>query len=178
MKKSLTLTLLTKLLFAMASLGAAPAFAQLNEINLAQYAERDGLPSVEVHHIITDKFGYVWVGTINGLTRFDGYEFKRFYFNPNDTLTIHGLDVESICEDRGGQIWIGTSPSFLNAYNPVSKTFRQFEYAHLIKHPADVELDVTAICQDDKGRIYFGVTTYRGETIEGALLFKEQNEDT
>jgi signal transduction histidine kinase/ligand-binding sensor domain-containing protein len=167
-----------RLLLAIALLGAAPAFAQLNPINLTQYAERDGLPSVEVHQLITDKFGYVWIGTINGLSRFDGYEFKRFYFNPNDTLTIHGLDVESIYEDLGGQIWVGASPSFLNAYNPVSKTFRQFEFAHLIKHPADLELGVSAICQDDKGRIYFGVTTYRGETIEGALLFKEQNEDT
>jgi signal transduction histidine kinase/ligand-binding sensor domain-containing protein len=156
----------------------SPTFAQLNANNLTQYAEPDGLPSAEVHRILMDKFGYVWIGTINGLARFDGYEFKRFYFNPNDTLTIHGLDVESLYEDRGGQIWIGTSPTWLNAYNPVSKTFRQYAFAHLLKQPADVELNISAICQDNNGRIYFGVNPYRGEIITSALLFKEENEDT
>jgi len=153
-------------------------FAQLNANNLTQYSEADGLPSAEVHRIITDRSGYVWIGTINGLARFDGYEFKRFYLNPNDPGTINGLDVESLYEDRGGQIWIGTSPSWLNAYNPVSKTFRQYAFVHLLKQPSDVELDISTICQDNNGRIYFGVDSYRGEIITSALLFKEENEDT
>ncbi len=155
-----------------------PVFAQLSANNLTQYGETDGLPSNQVHHIMTDQFGYIWIGTANGLTRFDGYEFKRFYFNPNDDATIHGLEVESIFEDHNKQIWIGAEPSYLNAYDPVSKTFRQYAYAHLIDHPANVETDISAICEDNKGRIYFGVSTYRGERINSALLFKEENEDT
>src|SRR6476619_2256408 len=89
------------------------SYEQLNSGNLTQYTEKDGLPGVQVNSILVDKHGYLWVGTINGLVRYDGYEFKRFYYNPNDTASIHGLNVWSLFEDRKGQIWIGSAPSFL-----------------------------------------------------------------
>ena len=95
---------------------------------MTQYTESDGLPGAQVNKLLVDKLGYVWVGTINGLARFDGYEFKRYYYNPNDTATLHGLNVWSLFEDHKGQIWVGSAPSFLNAYDPVTKTFRQYDF--------------------------------------------------
>ena len=114
---------------------SSPAFAQLNVNNVTHYSESDGLPGAEVRNIITDRFGYIWIGTINGLTRFDGYEFKRFYYNPNDRSTFAGGDVQSLFEDHKGQIWIGAAPTQLNLYNPASATFRQYAFAHLINQP-------------------------------------------
>ena len=73
-----------------------------------------------------------------------------------------------------GQVWIGSSPSFLNVYNPVLKNFRQYEFAHLVNHAANVELIVAAICEDNNGRIYFGITTYLNERISSALLYKDE----
>jgi ligand-binding sensor domain-containing protein len=55
------------------------SYEQLNSGNLTQYTEKDGLPGVQVNNILVDKHGYVWVGTINGLARYDGYEFQRYY---------------------------------------------------------------------------------------------------
>jgi signal transduction histidine kinase/ligand-binding sensor domain-containing protein len=150
---------------------------QLNSGNLTQYTEKDGLPGVQVNSILVDRHSYVWVGTINGLVRYDGYEFKRFYYNPNDTATVHGLVVFPMLEDRHGKIWIATNQSFLNLYDPVLKNFRQFEFAHLIKHTADVEVDIFAMCEDNNGRIYFGATTYYGQTISSALLYKDEKDD-
>jgi ligand-binding sensor domain-containing protein len=69
-------------------LSATPSPAQLNPGNVAAYTEKNGLPGTEVFKIIVDQFGYIWVGTINGLARFDGYTFKRFYENPNDPGSI------------------------------------------------------------------------------------------
>ena len=134
------------LIIAIVLFANTQTFAQLNTNNLTQYTEADGLPSAGVRHIITDRLGYIWIGTSNGLTRFDGYEFKRFYFNPNDTLTIHGLDVQSLYEDQKGQIWVGAGPTYLNVYNPASATFRQYGFAHLINYPANVEVEIKAIC--------------------------------
>src|SRR5436853_2622499 len=110
------------------------SYAQLNSGNLTRYSEKDGLPGSQVNNVLIDKLGYVWTGTINGLARYDGYEFKRFYYNPNDTASIHGLIVWSLFEDHSGKIWAGTSPTFLNAYDPVTNKFRQYGFAHLIKH--------------------------------------------
>ena len=150
------------------------AYPQLNSGNLTQFTENDGLPGAQVNKLLADRFGYIWVGTINGLARFDGYEFKRFYSNPNNTGSIHGLIIWSLFEDHEGHIWAGSSPSFLNEYDPVLKTFRQHEFAHLIEHAANVELIVAAMAEDNKGRIYFGVDTYLNEKITSALLYKDE----
>ncbi len=154
-----------------------PAFAQLNANNLTQYSERDGLPSSEVRNIISDRFGYIWIGTSNGLTRFDGYEFKRFYYNPNDSSTFAGGDVESLYEDHDGKIWIGSSPTKLNRYDPATATFTQYGFEYLIDHPADVELAIYSICENNNGRIYFAAISYRGEKIRSALLYKDPKDD-
>ena len=153
------------------------SFAQLNSGNLTQYTEKDGLPGVQVNNVLTDKLGYIWTGTINGLARYDGYEFKRFYYDPNDTASIHGLVVYSLFEDHKEQIWIGTSPSFLNMYDPVFKTFRQYDFAYLINRPANVEVDISSMCEDNNGRMYFGVTTFYGDAISSGLLYKDEKDD-
>src|SRR5664279_2151787 len=76
------------------------------------------------------------------------------------------------------RIWIGSAPSFINSYNPATKTFRQYSFTNLINHPANVEPGVTAFCEDNNGRVYFGISTNHGEPISSALLYKEENEDT
>ena len=154
------------------------SYAQLNSANLIQYSEKDGLPGSQVYNVLTDRLGYLWTGTINGLARYDGYEFKRFYYNPNDTASIHGLIVWSLFQDHTGKIWVGNSPSFLNAYDPVTNAFQQYRFTHLIKHPANVEMNIQSICEDNNGRIYFGVNTYYRDKISSALLYKDQNNDT
>src|SRR4030095_9470310 len=153
------------------------SYEQLNSGNLTQYTEKDGLPGAQVNSILVDKHGYLWVGTINGLARYDGYEFKRFYYNPNDTASVHGLNVFPMFEDRHGKIWIGTHQSYLNAYDPVLKNFRQYEFAHLIKHTANIEVDVFAICGDNNGRIYFGANTFYGQPISSTILYKDEDDD-
>jgi hypothetical protein len=84
-------------------------YSQLNSGNFTQYTEKEGLPGVQVNDVLIDRLGYVWTGTVNGLARYDGYSFNRFYFNPNDTNTNRGLIVNSMFEDRKGQIWVGNS---------------------------------------------------------------------
>jgi signal transduction histidine kinase/ligand-binding sensor domain-containing protein len=153
------------------------ADAQLNSGDLTQYTVKDGLPGMQVNDVMIDKLGYVWVGTINGLARYDGYEFKRFYDNPNDSTSIRGLPVSSLFEDRQRQIWAATDPSFLNAYNTDSKTFKQYEFSHLIRHPANVEVDIVSMCDDNNGRMYFGADTYYGDPISSALLFKDEKDN-
>lgn len=150
-----------------------PALAQLNAANLSIYSEKEGLPGVRVNALLSDQLGYIWTGTINGLARFDGYEFKRFYFNPNDTATIHGLTVAAILQEKKGNIWVSTSPSYLNEYDPVTRSFRVHDFSKLIRHEANVEMNIVAMCQDDNGRLYFGADTYYGDRIAHALLYKD-----
>ena len=153
------------------------SFSQLNPNNITQFTEKDGVPGSQVGDVLIDKFGYVWLGTINGLARYDGYEFKRFYNDPNDSTSIRGLIIWSLFEDSKGRIWVGSSPENLNIYNPITKSFRHYDYKHLIERPANVEIGIAGMCEDDKGRVYLGIRSIRGETISSSLLYFDEKEN-
>jgi ligand-binding sensor domain-containing protein len=178
MLKRVNFTMNLFFLAALVMIPFAPVSAQLNPANFTQFTEKDGVPGAQVNSLLVDKFGYIWLGTINGLARYDGYEFKRYFNNPNDSTSIKGLVVWSLFEDRKGQIWIATGPENLNKYDPITRTFRQYEYKHLIEHPANVELGIRSMSQDANGRIYIGVSTNYGETIPGGLLYLDEAADT
>jgi len=151
--------------------------AQYTTGNFTRYTEKDGVPGVEVSDLVVDRQGYLWIGTVNGLARYDGYSFKRFYFNPNDTNTIHGLTVWSLFEDHKNQVWVGTGPSYLNMYNPVTQKFLQYKFTHLVEHRSNTEIGVVDMAEDNNGRMYFGITAYYFDSIRYALLYKDKNED-
>jgi signal transduction histidine kinase/ligand-binding sensor domain-containing protein len=152
------------------------AFSQTEPVNLVRYTEEDGLPSSQIYELLSDRQGYIWIGTINGLARFDGYEFKRFYNDPADSSSIKGLNVWTLFEDSKGRIWAACGPSILNVYDPSTKKFKQLPFLHLIPHPENVELGIINIVEDNNGRIYFGVNTNYGEPINSGLLYLEPNE--
>lgn len=66
---------------------------------------KDGLPLNKVRAIVQTRDGYLWVGTFNGLARFDGVRFK--VFDVASTPELHNNAIESLCEDREGRLWIG-----------------------------------------------------------------------
>ena len=64
----------------------------------------DGLPSPEVHCILKDSQGFMWFGTDNGVSRFDGYSFRNYGSNNGLTKNV----VLSILEDQDNRIWFST----------------------------------------------------------------------
>ncbi|MBL7871656.1 MAG: hypothetical protein JNM78_08610 [Cyclobacteriaceae bacterium] len=175
---ALRLNIFCSSIIVVAVFWASHSLAQLNTNNLTRYTEQDGLPGTEVNKILIDQFGYVWVGTINGLARYDGYSFKRFYSNPNDPGSIKGLVIWSLYEDKKGQIWVGSQPGILNVYNPVTQSFKQYDFSHLVEKGANVEIGISSISEDQRGRLYFGVSTTHGQHISSALLYLDENDDT
>ncbi|MCW0484382.1 ATP-binding protein [Prolixibacteraceae bacterium A06] len=66
----------------------------------------DGLSQNSVQSIFCDSRGYMWFGTMDGLNRYDGYEFKIFKTNFNDPYSLTNNRIVSIWEDRQGFIWL------------------------------------------------------------------------
>jgi diguanylate cyclase (GGDEF)-like protein len=94
---------------AMAMSSSTPALPP--EVPLHQYQHQrwsvtEGLPQVSAQSLLQDDAGIVWVGTQNGLARFDGYEFRVFRSDDEAGLQ-HGY-VNVLHQDDGGRIWIGT----------------------------------------------------------------------
>ena len=53
-----------------------------------------------------DQYGFLWFGTINGIVRYDGYNFKH-YVSGEHQDDLNGRYVETLCEDLKGRIWVG-----------------------------------------------------------------------
>src|SRR5689334_390812 len=59
-------------------------FTQYSEDNFIRYTSKDGLSDNYVSAIEQDSLGFLWIGTENGLNRFDGYTFKNYLFDSNE----------------------------------------------------------------------------------------------
>jgi PAS domain S-box-containing protein len=103
-------------LFALAAvLVSAPAGAQrrldagkaLTQYGMDAWNLDQGLPNATVNAVLQTRQGYLWVGTFEGLARFDGVRFT--VYNRANTPQLGNNGIRALCEDREGGLWIGTN---------------------------------------------------------------------
>ncbi len=115
----------------------------------------DGLPENSVFSMLQDRFGYMWLGTQNGLVRYDGYSMKVYTRDPDDTLSISDRTITAIYEDKSGTLWIGTDYGGLNRFDRKTETFTR--YMHNPDDSTSISNDrVYCINEDIKGNILIG----------------------
>ncbi|ACU61740.1 histidine kinase [Chitinophaga pinensis DSM 2588] len=79
-------------------------------IPFRSYSQSSGLTSYNITKILQDKFGFIWIGTQDGLNCFDGKNFLIFNRETNSRRTLHGNNVTDITEDTARHlIWVATS---------------------------------------------------------------------
>src|SRR5260370_2518245 len=136
---------------------AAPVAGE--HLPLRHYGVYEGLPHSNARFIFQDSRGYLWVGTGDGLGRFDGYRFTSY--DTSDGLG-HSF-INAITEDRQGRIWVATNgggisclidwtPSNLSAGDKAStprQKFVSFEVSDLVETNR-----VNALLFDSKGRLW------------------------
>ena len=83
--------------------------AQRFNFSLEQFTTDDGLSNENIISITKDKDGFLWLGTANGLNRFDGLNFKAFLNKAGDNQTIPGNYVAGATLDKKGYLWIATN---------------------------------------------------------------------
>lgn len=83
---------------------------------------RDGLSFNSVMSLLEDTRGFLWVGTREGLNRYDGYGFKTYTHSPYDTLSLSNSHINVIFETSTRRLWIGTARG-LNRYDPTTQGF-------------------------------------------------------
>ncbi|MCW8849359.1 MAG: triple tyrosine motif-containing protein, partial [Melioribacteraceae bacterium] len=95
-----------------------------NNINFDHLTTKDGLSNSAVTCIYQDKIGFMWFGTQDGLNRYDGYTFKIFKHNPDDTTSLSDNFIFSIYENESGILYFETQSGKLNQYDPLKETFK------------------------------------------------------
>ena len=85
----------------------------------------DGLSQSTVFSICQDSTGFMWFGTMDGLSRYDGYDFLVWRHSPSDSTSISSDIVRHVFSDSDGRIWLGT-PGGLSLYDAASDSFRNW----------------------------------------------------
>jgi PAS domain S-box-containing protein len=105
--------------------------------------------------IMQDQQGYLWIGTQDGLNRYDGHGFTVFKHDPQNASSISHNSILSLTEDQQGQLWIGTWGGGLNRYDPITQTF--VRYLANPNDPSTLSSDiVTSIREDSAGTLWVG----------------------
>lgn len=84
-------------------LAQKPAF----NIQYEHLGLEEGLSQSSVKCLLKDKHGFIWIGTQDGLNRYDGYEFIIFRNDPDDLHSISDNNIRSLYEDPSGRFWVG-----------------------------------------------------------------------
>ena len=95
-------------------------------IPIDRYTLTEGLSQIHVTEIYLHSTGYLWIGTQDGLNRYDGHKFKIYRNQPFDSVSLISNYILDIEEDLSGNLWIATNQG-LSMFDPVSETFKNFE---------------------------------------------------
>ena len=136
--------------FSAIAVAQAPQLGQ-SQFRLLDY--KDGLPNPVVQSIAQDKSGYLWVGTKDGLARFDGSDFKVFRHLPGDAQSIPSNFVQSVHVDANDQIWLGIEGYGLYRFNRENGSFTAIP---LLKNEQSNPVDIWAISSDKEGSLWLG----------------------
>lgn len=138
--------------------GLSPAVFNAQSEIFTHISTEKGLSQSEVRCLLQDRNGFLWIGTQDGLNRFDGYNFVVYKNDPFDSLTISNNLITSLLEDRWGFLWVGTVDG-LNKMDPINGLF------YRIPNRTDntegiIGQAVMSLEEDSEGNIWAG--TYLG----------------
>lgn len=128
----------------------------------------EGLSQLRVNCIFQDTQGLMWFGTEDGLNYYDGYTFRSYRHDPQDSTSLSNNVILSIHEDRKGRFWVGTRYGGLNLFNPKTETFKA--YKHDVKNPNSLSNNmINALWEDSNGMLlvgadYGGLNIFNPET--------------
>ncbi|MFN0031716.1 MAG: two-component regulator propeller domain-containing protein [Flavobacteriales bacterium] len=91
------------------------------------FTDRDGLSSNSILDIIQDKEGFIWLGTEDGLNKYDGYGFKAYRHSEDDTLSLSANYVNYLQIDSFDGIWMRSYAGHLSRMNLATEKVQRFD---------------------------------------------------
>ncbi|HWK57625.1 MAG TPA: two-component regulator propeller domain-containing protein [Parapedobacter sp.] len=117
----------------------------------------EGLSQSSVFSLCQDYLGFMWVGTRDGLNRYDARTFTTYRNIPSDSTSLTNNYILSISEDSKKRLWVGTSAG-INLYNRHLDRFERFPLVNNQSGNSPSEPNISAIKEDRNGRVWFATT--------------------
>ena len=125
------------------------------------FTTQQGLSSSKVSCITKDDRGFIWIGTEDGLNKYDGYSFTVYKMNNNDSTSLSSNQILALFSDSRQCLWIGTSKG-LQYYDPTTDSFVNAVLSqpdHVLRNQCNY------IFEDSKGNLWFSISGV------GALMY-------
>lgn len=151
--------ILLLLILSLAPGQAMPSGAAITADSITRFihfSTQQGLASDKVLNILQDRYGFIWLATDFGLSRYDGTAFRNYFHTETDTCSLSDNTVTALCEDAEGTLWVGTRNG-LNRYDRETATFRRYTTRNGLKNNF-----IKALHADKEGHVWI-------ETDQGYL---------
>jgi len=147
-------------------------------INFKRITVEDGLSQTTVEYMHQDKQGYVWIGTDDGLNKYNGSKFETYRYREELLNSISGNFIPAINEDNKGNLWVGTT-SGVNKINLVTNEITM--YITGVNGCNLSDSNITEIFVDNDGYVYIattdGLNIYNEETDNFDRLYYSEDEE-
>jgi ligand-binding sensor domain-containing protein/DNA-binding CsgD family transcriptional regulator len=136
----------------------------------------NGLEARIVPSLLIDRDGFLWIGSREGLFRYDGYEPLAFLPDAGDADAISDVDIRSLYQDDAGGFWVGTYSGGLNHYDPATGAFIHFR--HDSADPGSIINDsILAITEGPEGGIWAATAMGLSRLDRGSGRFEHFTHD-
>ncbi|NQY63850.1 MAG: response regulator [Alteromonadaceae bacterium] len=170
-KFTITLVSLILLLTSLSSALADELLPKVTKhaLHFSRMSTEQGLSQSTVQAIYYDSHGFLWVGTSDGLNRYDGYQFTNYRHDAEKLNSISNSNVLAIFEDNQGTLWVGTNGGGVNRFNADIDSFTDFH--HQQEFPTSLSNNVVkAISQDKQGNLWLATANGLNKLEQGDLL--------
>lgn len=128
-----------------------------NTFQFRHLTVKDGLSHNNVYTLMQDKLGFVWAGTQNGLSKYNGFKFRNYYHSADDSSSLISDNFGILYQDSKQRIWMGTYRGGITCYQPKKNT--------VINYTADDADDssiasnmIRGITEDKNGNIWIATS--------------------
>ena len=108
----------------------------------------DGLSQNVVFDIVQDREGFIWMGTKDGLNRYDGYDFSVYRLDPFDAGTLPSSYITALLESADGNLWVGTLDGGVARFDPAT--------GDAVRVANGPRSEITALAEDTDGDLWIG----------------------
>ena len=131
-----------------------PGMTQHFNFQIDHLSINEGLSQNLIFDISQDKYGFMWFGTNDGLNRYDGYSFKIYQYNSENTTSFKSNKMEIIHNDRNGNLWV-VADGLLYQYNSDSDLFEEIDLD--IGQSDLTKIKITTLAEDMEGDLYLAM---------------------
>lgn len=127
-------------------------FSQNRNNNVERFTISNGLSQNTINCVMQDSRGFLWIGTQDGLNKYDGHSFKIYRHDPVDNHSISSNFIRNIYETKDSSIWVVTQDG-LNKYNFENNTFKSY-FINTAEINSSISNDIYSIIEDSSGILW------------------------